>query len=69
MRVLNEKIREAYWQEGGARGSPLLDRRDALLLLDALLDARDRVVRLDVNLDLLAGERLHFNLRTATRDE
>ena len=54
MRVLNEKIREAYWQEGGVRGSPLLDRRDALLLLDALLDARDRVVRLDVNLDLLA---------------
>ena len=69
MRVLNEKIREAYWQEGGARGSPLLDRRDALLLLDALLDALDRVRELDVDLDLLAGERLHFNLRTATRDE
>ena len=53
MRVLNEKIREASWQEGGARSSPLLDRRDALLLLDALLDTLDGVGGFDVDLNLL----------------
>ena len=63
MRVLNEKIREAYWQEGGARGSPLLDRRDALLLLDALLDTLDGVGGFDVDLNLLARQGLHLDLR------
>ena len=62
MRVLNEKIREAYWQEGGARGSPLLDRRDALLLLDALLDTLDGVGGFDVDLNLLARQGLHLDL-------
>lgn len=35
---------------------PLLLRRDALLLLHALLDPRDFVVGLDVQLDFFAGE-------------
>lgn len=38
---------------------PLLLRRNALLLLDALLDAVHLVGGLDVDLDLLAGEGLH----------
>ena len=63
MRVLNEKIREASWQEGGARCSPLLDRRDALLLLDALLDTLDGVGGFDVDLNLLARQGLHLDLR------
>lgn len=63
MRVLNERIREASWQEGGARCSPLLDRRDALLLLDALLDTLDGVGGFDVDLNLLARQGLHLDLR------
>ena len=48
---------------------PLLDGRDALLLLDALLDAVDRVGVLDVDLDLLAGERLDLDGEAAAEAE
>jgi hypothetical protein len=47
------------------RSAPLLHRRDALLLLHALLDALDRVGRLDVDLDLLPGQRLHLDHHAA----
>lgn len=43
----------------------LLGRRNALLLLNALLNPRDRLVALNVYLDFLARQRLHLDLRNA----
>lgn len=53
-------MRLACRARGEAR-TPLLHRRDALLLLNALFDALDGVRRLDVDLDLLACQRLHLD--------
>lgn len=46
----------------------LLHGRDALLLLHTLLHALDGVRRLDVDLELLAGQRLHLDHHAAAEE-